>query len=280
MKQILSAVLLVWAAAQPAAARDQRERLLYNVMFGGLHVADVIVGLDQTPAAYDASLEMRSRGMLQWFQDFRADMRSQGAIDTAGLTPALYQRAWRAPEIASDMSMSFDPLPRAEERLFNPLTGDPLKPEDMPWNARRQPIPPVPDKLRAGAIDPISAFIAARRAFRDTQAREVRLPIYDGRRRYDIISTLGKPRTVTINDEPRVLTPVTSRLEPVFGFEDDGAEQMRKSRGTMMLTNDERFVPVQIIMGNDMFSSVMNLAADCSADPQACEAPAAAATAN
>lgn len=272
MKPIFWLALLVGiAAATGAGAREQKERLLYNVMYGGLHVADVVVTIEQGIQSYDASLNMRTRGMLEWFQDFRADMKAEGRFDTGHPAPQLFTRSWRSPEVASNMSMRFAPA-RVEERFFHPITNDVIKPEDLPWNSRRKPFPVVPEKLQSGAVDPITAFIAARRQFQTSTATNVRVPIYDGRRRYDIVSTLGKPRTVTINDQTRTLTPVTSRLEPVFGFEDEGAERMRSSTGTMLLSNDERFIPVQIVLGNDMFSAVMNLTAECNTDPAPCDA--------
>lgn len=261
----------------PSHASEQKERLLFDVMFGGLHVADVVVAMDQSADSYQSSLTMRSRGVLDWIQNFKADMKSQGGFITTAApirtVPNIYSRAWSNPEVASEMTMRFDPvtgLGQGQERLFNPVTGVDLKPEDMPWNNRR-PIMPVPDHLRAGAVDPIAAFVAARRQMLESGQKEVRVPIYDGRRRYDIISTIGQSRTYTIKDQPRELTPVTSRMEPVFGFEPDGEDRMRESSGTTLFTSDERFVPVQIILGNDLFSSVMNLVAECNTDPLPCD---------
>ncbi|MDX2142723.1 MAG: DUF3108 domain-containing protein [Rhodospirillaceae bacterium] len=261
-----------------AAAAEQKERLLFDVMFGGLHVADVVVSLDQTGANYHSSLAMRTRGMLEWFQDFRADMKSEGDVmlspSPIRTVPKLYSRAWASPEMASEMTMRFDPLSGAiesMERLYNPVTGAALKPEDMRFGNRRKPVPPVPDDLKAGAIDPIAAFIAARRQILETGQKEVRVPIYDGRRRYDIISKVGTPRNFTIKNEQRLLTPVTSRVEPVFGFEPDSEDRMRSAEGRTLFTADTRFMPVQLVVGNDMFSSVMNLVAECNADPVPCD---------
>jgi hypothetical protein len=264
-------------AVSPVNASEQKERLLFDVMFGGLHVADVVVQMDQSADRYQSSLTMRTRGMLQMFQEFQADMKSQGGFVTSAAptrtVPSLYSRAWSNPEVASEMIMRFDPvtgLSQGQERLYNPLTGADLKPEDMPWN-NRKPVLPVPDNLRAGAVDPMAAFIAARKQLMGSGQKEARVPIYDGRRRYDIISTIGQSRSYTIKDQPRDLIPVTSRVEPVFGFEPDSEDRMRDSEGTTLFTNDDRFVPVQIILGNDMFSSVMNLVAECNTDPAPCD---------
>jgi hypothetical protein len=205
-------------------------------------------------------------------------MKSEGGFvreaDLIRPIPTLYHRQWASPESAAEMTMTFDGaegIGRSTERLFDPRTGVDLKPEDMPWNNRRRPIPVVPDDKRAGALDPISAFVAARRQILDSGKREVRIPIYDGRRRYDIITTVGNPRPVTVREVERLLTPVTSRMEPVYGFEPDGKDRMRESEGQLFFTSDERFLPVQIILGNSMFSSTMNLVAECNVDPVPCD---------
>lgn len=260
--------------ALPAQAEEQNERLLYDVMFGGLHVADVVVTMNQSPTGYDSSLAMRTRGVAESFQDFRADMSSQGGFVELRPAPSVHTRAWSSPKVASEMTMRYDPvngLSQAVERLYHPITGAALSPEDLPWNNRRVP-KPVPENLRSGAVDPVAAFIAARRAVLESGQREVRVPIYDGRRRYDIVSTVGKPRTSTIKDITRDVIPVVSKVEPVFGFEPDAEDRMRDSSGTTFFSNDARFIPIQIILSNEMFSSVMNLRAECTADPAPCDA--------
>lgn len=270
--------VLAFTGIGAANAREQAERLLYDVMFGGLHIADVVVTLNQKADQYSARMEVRTRGVIDWFDDFRADMSSEGGFTTANgrvhAQPSIYQRTWSSPEVASEMTMAFDPMdliPRGQERLYNPANGAALKPEDMPWNNRSRKIPVVPDNMLAGAIDPMAAFIGARRLISETGQREVRLPIYDGRRRYDIISTVSDPRPVTVRDVSRTLTPVKTRLVPVYGFEADGEDRMRESEGQLFFSADDRFLPVQIVLGNSMFSSAMNLVADCKVDPKPCD---------
>lgn len=287
MRAMFALLGIFMACSGHAAAREQSERLLFDVMFGGLHIADVVVDLDQTPATYKAGMQMRTRGMIDWFDDFTADIRSMGGFTGSSAelrpVPETYRRGWSSPEVASEMTMVFDPVDRigrGADRIFDPRTGLDLKAEDLPWNNRQRTIPIVPDDKRAGALDPISAFIGARRLIVESGQKEVRLPIYDGRRRYDVITTVGTPRKISVREIERSVIPVRSRMEPVYGFEPDGEDRMRESEGEMFFTADDRFVPVQIILGNSMFSSAMNLVAECNVDPAPCDivAPAAAAS--
>jgi hypothetical protein len=233
-------------------------------------------------------MKMTARGMAAWLQNFRADMKGKGTfVETAtagghtALTPqpAAFVRQWSAGEIAADMTMTFDPATReaqASERLFNPQTGAPLKREDMPWNTRRETLKPVPADLRTNVMDPMAAFVAARtqimaQGVATGGPKSFRVPIYDGARRYDLVGKTGPVKVVNINGVERKLLPLTAKIQPVFGFNRESEKRMEESEGKFLFTPDERFIPVQLIVGNDMFSGVMNLTADCREMPAACE---------
>ncbi len=268
------------ASAQP----PQNERLLYHVMFGGLHIGNLLVGLKQNETGYATEMKMTARGALRWMREFRADLRGEGALvrDQGQVDlmprPANFQRAWSAGEIAGDLTMTFDPLTQTAfttERLFNPVTGQDMRREDMPWNNRRAKLKPVPEEMRTNVFDPMAAFVAARQQLLAqggavAAGTAYRVQIYDGVRRYDIVGKTGLVRTVEINGTTRPLMPVTARIEPVFGFANESEDRARQAEGKLYFSPDERFIPVQVVAGNDMLTGVLNLAADCRENTQAC----------
>ena len=280
--------LLISLPFSASAAPAQSERLTYNVMLGGLHVGDALVALTQNESGYTTEMKMTARGVAAWVQNFRADLKGEGSFNRTAAAngrieltpqPAAFVRQWSAGEIAADMTMTFDPLTReanVSERLFNPLTGEVLKREDMPWNTRREKLKPVPMDMRRNALDPMAAFVAARgqimsQGVTTSGPKTFRVPIYDGTRRYDLIGKTAPVRVISINGVERSLMPLTAKIEPVFGFNRESEERMRESEGKFLFTPDERFIPVQMIVGNDMFTSVMNLAADCSENAAPCD---------
>jgi len=282
----LAVAALLWPA-QPsrAAVLSQSERLTYQVMLGGLHVGDVLVVLNQTEAGYSTEMKMVARGVAQMMQNFRADIRGEGAFvrRPAGdiemiPQPAAFHRAWQSDEFAATMTMSYDPLTRtatSQERMFNPVTGATMKREDMPWGKGNQP-KAVPADMRADALDPMAAFVAARQqimAQRNsiTGVKSFRVPTYDGSRRYDVVGKTGAVRSTTVNGTSYNVVPVTAGIEPVFGFQRKSEDRMRGSEGKLLFTADARFIPVQLVVGNEMFSAVMNISADCSIDPRPCD---------
>ena len=264
----------------PARAADQSEHLVYNIMVGGLHMGDAMIGLKETPTGYATEMKVAAKGVAKWVQNFRSDMRGEGLFSGSKPVPAAFTRQWSAGEVANDLKMTFDPSTGeavTEERYFNPQTDAPIAREDLPWNDKgERKEKPVPADLRRGVLDPMAAFIAARgqimaQGLDGKAAKTFRVPIYDGRRRYDIIGRAEPARDVALGDTRRSVIPVIAKLEPVFGFSPRAQERMKESEGKFLFSNDARFIPLQLVVGNDLLSGVMNLTADCSVDATRCE---------
>ncbi len=285
-------LLLGLTVAAPSAAADieQTERLTYSAMLGGLHVADLMVTLIQSEAGYSSGLEIVSRGVVRWVQDFRADINGVGGFALAPLPngaealqpmPVSFQREWTGGEFASAMAMMFDPDTReaiVSERLYNPLTGEDLSRDDMPWNEdeRRENRKPVPEELRRNVLDPMGAFISARRQIMAQggatgSTKSFRVPIYDGQRRYDIVGKTGPVRSTAINGKETAVVPVSLKLEPVFGFNSRSSERMDDVDSRLYFSADGRFIPLQATMVSNMFAIVINLQSDCGLNPAPCE---------
>ncbi len=274
--------------AMAAPLNPQSERLAYNLKVGGLHVADFLAEFDENETGYRTTLTMETRGMARWFQDFRAEVKGDGtfSIETGqGPTPVprQFDRAWAAEQISSSLTIAYDPmtrLARPEERTFNPQTGEAIALEDLDWNRDRKIPEPVPDAMRIGVFDPMAAFVAARGQIVHHRQSEFRIPIYDGRRRYDLVGRVEAPRMFWIGGQDVELVPVLASVEPVFGFDRERTESMQDSGGKILFSPDDRFIPMQIILEGRAFSSVMNLTADCRIDTATCEQIADASKAN
>ena len=264
------------------AAPVQSERLTYELMLGGLHVGDAMISLEQTDRDYSTGIKVTARGVAKMLQNFQADMKGQGHFITAPggnkLEPVSYKRQWSTDEVANDMTMTFDPQTRVavvEERLFNPTTGKALTRDELPWSKGNQS-KPVPPDMRTGALDPMAAFVAARaqimaQGVTTSGPKSFRVPIYDGNKRYDVVGKTAAVRVIAVNGVERSLMPLVARIEPVFGFTRDAEDRMREAEGKFLFTPDERFIPAQLTVTNDLGSAVMNLAADCSTDAAPCD---------
>ena len=273
------ALSLASGPVSAASLNTQSERLAYDLKVGGLHVADFLAEFDENETGYRTTLTMETRGMARWFQDFRAEVKGDGTfvIETGqGPTPVprQFDRAWAAEQISSSLTIAYDlttGLARPIERTFNPLTGEDIALDDLDWNRGRKAPEPVPDDMRVGVYDPMAAFVAARGQIVHHRENEFRIPIYDGRRRYDLVGRVEAPRLFWIGGEDVELVPVIAGIEPVFGFDRERTETMQDSGGKILFSPDDRFIPVQVILEGRAFTSVMNLTADCRIDTATCE---------
>lgn len=276
----ITSLLGIYSAPLSASAvEEQSERLAYNLKIGGLHVADFIAEFEENQTGYRTTLTMETRGMARWFQDFRAEIKGDGRyiIETGqGPTPVprQFDRAWAAEQISSSLTIAYDPisgLAQKQERTFNPQTGEAIAPEDLEWNTNREAPPPVPNNMRMGVFDPMAAFVAARGQVVHHGRDQFRIPVYDGRRRYDLVGTVEQPRMFWIGGRDIELTPVIASVEPVFGFDRERTETMKESSGKVLFSPDHRFIPMQVVLEGRTFTSVMNLTADCQLDSLVCE---------
>ena len=287
----LGALLLCLAAVPSSQSADikQTERLTYAAMLGGLHLADLKVTIDESEAGYTSDVEVVSRGVVRWVQDFRATISGTGGFISLLLPdgskalqplPEIFQSKWTGGEFASAITMTFDSKTReskVSKRLYNPLTNEALSRDDMPWSRyeRREKRKPVPEIFRRDAFDPMAAFIAARRqimAQKDTKepSKTFRVPIYDGQKRYDIFGKTGQLRNTSINGKEMTVVPVSITLEPVFGFNTRSLERINDVDSRLYFSADGRFIPIQLTMTSDIFAVVINLQNDCYINALAC----------
>ncbi len=265
------------AAALPGLP-SQDERLTYAIMVGGIHLGDALIVLNQSPTGYTTEMKVTARGVAKMVKNFSSEMRGEGRF-TDGIKPqpAVYSRQWSTDEVAAEMTMTYDAsgAAKSDERYYNPATAAPIPFDQLPWNDRGEKPRDVPQDMRSNAFDPMAAFIAARGQIRaqgvTAGPKNFRVPIFDGRRRYDIVGKADAARDVTINGTTHTVIPVVAKLEPVFGFGRKSEERMKDSEGKLLFTNDARFIPVQVTISNEMLSGVMNLTADCSQNAAACD---------
>jgi hypothetical protein len=276
------AIAALLCTASVRAADMQSERLVYNIMVGGLQVGNTMIGLNQTPAGYSTEMKVAASGVGKWVRNFRSDMKGEGRFGDGATrpVPAAFTRQWTNGEIAGDMTMTFDASTgeaAVQERYFNPETDAPIAHDQLPWNEPgEKPRPPVPPHMRKDVLDPMTAFIAARgqlmaQGLSGNKPKTFRVPIYDGRRRYDIVGRAEAARTVEIGGVQRSVIPVIAKIEPVHGFDRKAQDRMKESEGKFLFSNDERFIPLQLVVANDLVSGVMNLTTDCSIDPAPCD---------
>jgi hypothetical protein len=213
---LLAALLAPAAAARAGDAAPPRQAqgvtwrpvdLVYEVHAGGAHVftVDLSAALDGSDYALDVA--MRTDGTLAWFLDFTLRSRVSGRPAEPGMAPARFrtESLWRGRERWVELSYDGAGAPA--------VTAEPPPEEDERDR--------VPDDLRAGTVDPLSAALALIYAVAWDEGCELSLKVFDGRRRFDAHSRDDGEREVAVGalspyGGPARACAVT--LDPVTGF--------------------------------------------------------------
>lgn len=173
----LLAALVVWGAASaPATAsggQDAALELYYKVYIGGFHALDLDVDIDLDPARYDVNAHFRTTGTVGSLLPWWMKAYSRGALVDGRVTPAEagQKNTWRGRERYLDMT-------------FRNGLAEISKIKPPPARDERDRVPP---RMRRGVLDLASAILRAIRTIEDRGACAARIPVFDGRRRYDFV---------------------------------------------------------------------------------------------
>jgi hypothetical protein len=251
-----AAVLLAAASATSArAAPADRMNLFYEVYSGGFHVLNFELDLALAPERYDITTRMRSAGFVGWFMNWKQEAGSQGLLAQDGVLPILHRSEGefrgrrRSVEIDYDSgkvnAVRVEPPPRQDEGR-----------EEVPVEKRRE------------AMDPISAILNAIRRISAGQGCGGRLPVFDGRRRYDLVLTDRGSRGP---NQPQLAGAPSDRVQCDFVYERIAGHERRdadpetrdkrriQSGRVFAERNGALMVPVRIEIDGDWGMTIAHL---------------------
>lgn len=109
----------------------------------------------------------------------------------------------------------------------------------------------VKPEERRGALDPLTATLFMRpqiiKAVNERRfGSEFRVPVYDGSKRYDVITRLVGPDTKMVGGQRKPVYHLVARIIPVAGFKPDQVALLPKKRSHFYVGHDEFFVPVDV----------------------------------
>lgn len=196
---VLVPALLPAVLAPPSARAAETGReltLAYEMWKGGFHGLSFEARLFQSRAAYRIAFSARTEGLIGWLYPYRVETRSAGLVGDAGIRALSYRSESRS-------------RGKERRRMVRYLVDGPAGPDD-----RRDP-------RAAGTQDPASAVFAVIEAFARAGRCEGVVPVFDGKRRYDLVlSHLGqatlRPSRYALYSGPAVLCRV--RMTRHSGF--------------------------------------------------------------
>lgn len=169
-------------ASRPAAVPESPRtlQLAYQVYAGGLHIFDFDVDLSLKPDGYAIAAAGETRGMVGWIYRWTIRMAAEGAKQDGDLRPRRYDTVTDWQNQPKSMRLSFLPQGRYDVARVPPETADPNDEGELPA------------RLPEDVVDPLSLAVIATRTLAETGRCDQALPVFDGKRRYDIrIADLG-----------------------------------------------------------------------------------------
>ena len=181
IRSVFLAALLFAAPASAFTTSGERVELTFDVT-AGARVAQMTLAYSATGDAYEIASSQRSVGFLDWVFPWRSTTEVAGMFRGPVSVPTSYRSEG-----------VFRGNPRKVELIFE--DGKVVRMEAVPEN-RDDERDEVPVEMRVGALDPVSAILAVIRQANETGNCAARVPVFDGRQRYDIVFEDLGPREV------------------------------------------------------------------------------------
>jgi hypothetical protein len=166
-------VVLLGAAAPGGSAAAETLNSQYLVYAGGFKALGIDARAELEANRYAVRGTLKTMGFVDWILGFTQTLESKGRID-GGVLPQTYVSDgvfWRNKRI-THLSYS------ADRRVAVTL---------VPPNEEDSDRPKVPEELTVGTFDPLSAYMAANVGARTGSPCNGTFPVFDGRRRYDVM---------------------------------------------------------------------------------------------
>ena len=155
----------------PASAETIGAR--YEIYAGGFHALGIKARAVVTEQTYDVSADLKSAGVIDWLLRFSQKLEGRGQLGTT-TSPLLYVSDGTFFGTQRSSRLDYRTDGRIEATL-NPTKEDGER-------------TPLTDEMKLGTIDPMSAFVAVNRSAKETGSPcNAKVPVFDGRRRFNIV---------------------------------------------------------------------------------------------
>lgn len=206
----LTAVVMALAMAGPAQAKSMAEVLAtYDFYVGGFHIAEVSLNATANGRSYRARSKAVTRGMLDVLLRGRSASESRGMLAQSGrLIPVDFNTLYSSRRGEQKIRIAYEDAKPAK------IVMDPKAEEGSNYAG---------EKDRIGSLDPLSAAVAALLPLKSGDLCNRSIPIFDGKRRFDILFLPPDPERFDPNaPAPEWNKPMTRCLgvyERISGFE-------------------------------------------------------------
>jgi len=242
---LLAALAICSGAAR--AAEPDTIFLRFEVYGGpGLHFLTLHVTVDQARERYALGVDAATRGIADLFVDLRSRLEARGRIAGDWLRPEAMR--------VETHRRAVDFHTRVDYGADGVVTAEATPP---PTN----PVTPVSPPQMRGTVDQLTAYLQLARHLAARGSCALALPVFDGRRRYDLRFTDQPPEVLpSLRGAAQVCQMWRRRIA---GFPIDGGGNQPTDRGKLWfarLVPGDIMVPVRMEFGSEFGTFTAKLA--------------------
>jgi Protein of unknown function (DUF3108) len=250
--------------ARPAASEPVT--LHYESRWAGLPAGDIDLQFEDRPGAYRSQIAIRTAGLPRWFTRFRGRAVSEGALSMLGLAaPGRYDA-------------TYDLRSRKDKRISLRFehSGDVTVAERGAGDSSDKA--PIDAADRTDVVDPLAALVRMREAIRTGLAQRgaFTIPVYDGKRRFDIVERSITRETMHIGGESKPVLHLDLALQPIAGFKDNDPEGNPDASSRAMhvfFSDDSQLIPLRLEVTIAWLTAVVEYQGRCGEPDAPCKPP-------
>jgi Protein of unknown function (DUF3108) len=251
-------VLALALLSIPATARADDIVAVYAAYWAGIPAGEIYIRLHDGAAAYHDEIEIRTTGLPALITRLRGTGIAEGRL------------AADRPAEPSHYDAIYDLWKRRNSHISMRFVtrGGGTVAERGPDDTSRKP--PLAEKFRSNAVDPVTAFERVRAALRARRTADgsFAVPVYDGARRFDILGHI-LPKT----DASEGTLRVELTLRAIAGFKgetsEDGDPDSAPRKVDLLVTDDARMMPLSLTVPVFYMPLVVQFVHYCTS-PEAC----------
>lgn len=251
--------LLVWIGACGAVGAAEPESMSFQAYWGGFDAAEISFVAEQQDGRYHGHLSIRTHGMTDWMTRLVVDFDSSGVVTASGFCPDSFSQTTSSRDKTRRVSVRFIGQGELAEKIFdeerrNDSTLVPPEPdEDLPL--------PVPEQARHHVLDPVTALFEIGRRGMAGETTFV-LPVFDGRRRYDLRVEAVGPGYHDIGGKAYETLDLRAVMKPLFGFKPRSMDFWKDAGFDVYVGRDIR-LPVKVTSTTFTAETVIGLHTLC-----------------
>ncbi len=173
MKWLIAVCISVFAGAVHANQYD----FSFVGYYSGLRIGEATGSLHWGDERYSMDIRAKSDGIVNLFTVITHTIQSEGTIADQPVAKTHYYLS-RDGKKKTEIELAFTP----DDVEVVAASPDPLKENRSP----------VPAEIRRGSLDPLSAVLALGMAANEQAGCDGTAPVFDGRRRYDVVLENGE----------------------------------------------------------------------------------------